>query len=305
MLEVPNRNFEAEAGTGIDTRIKVMMHESSADPVYLSTYTPLGISAFIQPDTLLHSDSVVLSVFVTDTSLAGEKLPVSIHATDHITSEQQDIHLNVIPGSNAYVDDKLAKAYRDSALKYLYVQYPGMASEYGHMLDYEWSGFYPYPPLDIVSHYVFISGNWRMNVLWHVMVPPDDWKKIFIYNGAEKVCWGIKMDTDDICTEISCEKMYYFNQDTVHITKVPEIEVPSLQSFNYPNPFSDKTTISFPNPLNEPYTFNLYDSQGRLMKKYTFIRDHEFYIERVNLTPGIYYYQITGKRVFQGKMIIQ
>ncbi len=294
-IEIPNRNFEMEAGTGVDTKLKVIINETSSDPVYLSASTPEGIGAYIQPDTMLHTDVVVLSFFVTDTALAGQKITVSILATDHTISEQHYINLNVIPGNNAYMDDHLARAYRDSALKYIY----------GNTLDYVWSGFYPYPPLDIVSHYVFLSGNRRMNVLWHVMVPPHDWKKIYIYNEAEEVCRGINIDTDGICTEIPCDKIYYFYQDTINITDITEIETPSLQSFNYPNPFGYKTTILFPNPQNEPYTLNLYDSQGHLIKKFGCITDDKFNINRGNLLPGIYYYQIKGKQVFQGKMVVQ
>lgn len=159
-IEIPNRNFEMEAGTGVDTKFTVIINETYSDPVYVSAIAPEDIGAYIQPDTILHTDAVVLSFFVTDTTLAGQKITVSILATDHTISEQHDINLNVIPGNNTYLDDYQAKAYRDSALKYIF----------GNTPEYVWSGFYPYPPLDIVSHYV----------LWHIMVPPHDWKNIYI-----------------------------------------------------------------------------------------------------------------------------
>lgn len=129
--------------------------------------------------------------------------------------------------------------------------------------------------------------------------------RIYIYNETQEVCWGINIVTDDICTEIPCDKFYYFNQDTIKITKITETETPSLQSFNYPNPFTYKTTILFPNSQNEPYILYLYDSLGHLIKKFGCITDDKFHICRGNLWPGIYYCQIKGKQVLQGKMVVQ
>jgi hypothetical protein len=106
------------------------------------------------------------------------------------------------------------------------------------------------------------------------------------------------MDTDDICSEIPCYKLYYFTQDTVNITKIPEIEFPITQSINYPNPFSHRTTIAFPNPKNEPYTLKIYSVHGRLMKIFGNIRDDEIDFYKGNLPPGIYYYQLSGKKFY-------
>lgn len=303
-IQIPNDHFEAEAGTGIDTRLKVTIHESSAGPVYLSSEAPESIGIIIQPDTVFHTDTVVLSVMVSDSSLSGQKIRIGVNATDKTASAGQDIYLKVVPGNLAYLNDQLARTYRDSAIQYLLARYPGPSEKFGNLPDSAWSGFYPYPPLDIVSHYVYLTGNWRINVLWHVMVPPYDWKKIYIYNEEDDFCRGINIDTEGICTEIPCEKYYYFYQDTFNITNIPVIIPASQQSFNFPNPFSQETTITFPNTQHDPYTVYLFDANGRRIKRYPCIRDDHFVIHRGNLSPGVYLYQIIGKHIIRGKMIL-
>ena len=115
-LEIPNKNFIAEAGTGIDTKFNVVLNESSI-PVFLSINTPQGIKAVLQPDKVVNSDCIVLSLFVYDISVAGQIVSLDLTATDNINTEVETINLQVIQGNSPYLDDYYAKTYRDSAIK--------------------------------------------------------------------------------------------------------------------------------------------------------------------------------------------
>lgn len=291
-LLVPNKNFMAEAGTGVDTKIKVQFKEGFSNAVCLSSSAPEGISAIFQPDTIWKTDTVVLSVFVNKSGLAGEQLSVILKATDSFTSFQETITITVLPG-DTYLDNYLATQYRDTALKYLITKYPEIIDNYGDLSHFSWQGFFSYPPLDIVSHYVNLYENWRINVQWHVMVPPYNWKKIFIYNNEIDEGWGIEMDTDDKFKEIPCEKWYYFNQDTNAFTGI----IPFNEDYRatiYPNPFRDEITIKFPENLKQALYFNLYNTNGSVIYRNIQARDGVFNLKGNHLKSGLYFYRIIG-----------
>lgn len=52
--------------------------------------------------------------------------------------------------------------------------------ELGITDETEWDGAVVFPGMLIVSHYLFFSDEWEMGVMWHVMVPPNDWAEIYL-----------------------------------------------------------------------------------------------------------------------------
>jgi hypothetical protein len=74
---------------------------------------------------VFHTDTVILSVFVTDTSLDGQNVRIDLHATDLSGFEDRNINLEVIPDNHVFIDNGLAKEYRDTALTWLQHTYPG------------------------------------------------------------------------------------------------------------------------------------------------------------------------------------
>lgn len=300
-LVVPNRHFAAACGTGIDTRI--YLQRTGANPVTLSVTTLPGIEAVVQPDTLFEADTVILSMLVTDGTVPGEHYPVYIISTDQTRLQVDTLDLEVIGGNPAYTDHKLAEKYRDSALHFIMREYPAVRNEYGDLLSFGWTGFYPYPPPDIVSHFVFLYGNWRINVLWHVMVPPYDWKKVFVYNTVESTGWGIQMDSENQAAEILPEKHYYFYQDTAVMTGIREMPDRNLPPVVCPNPFTTQTVISFRNADREPFTFRLFDMNGRLIRQVKGIRDSRFILHREGLKSGVYYFHLTGSTMLKGIIV--
>ena len=49
-----------------------------------------------------------------------------------------------------------------------------------------WTGTVVNPRVLVVTHYMFLSGEWEMYVTWHVMIPPYDWAKIYLRHRFDK-----------------------------------------------------------------------------------------------------------------------
>jgi hypothetical protein len=84
-------------------------------------------------------------------------------------------------------------------------------------------------------------------------------------------------------------------------------EIFEKQAINViPNPFSNSTTIQFTNPQNLVHQLYIMDASGRVLREYPNIKGDQIKIERGNLPPGIYFYQLSNvEQSFVGKLAIQ
>jgi hypothetical protein len=76
----------------------------------------------------------------------------------------------------------------------------------------------------------------------------------------------------------------------------------------YPNPFTDKITIEFEQPLSGETYFEIYDITGRIIHQQRMSFDHtnSFSWNGSHLTEGVYFYGIYNQRnAYKGKMIKQ
>ena len=76
----------------------------------------------------------------------------------------------------------------------------------------------------------------------------------------------------------------------------------------YPNPFTNQTTIKFFSNENiENASLKIFDLLGNEIKNISGITNNEIKIERGNLTPGIYFYQLKDNinSISIGKLIVQ
>jgi len=72
----------------------------------------------------------------------------------------------------------------------------------------------------------------------------------------------------------------------------------------YPNPFNEKVTISFDNIEREIYSLILRDLSGRIVKKLYGISGENITINRDNLSPGIYTFELSGGKTYTGKLLV-
>jgi hypothetical protein len=80
---------------------------------------------------------------------------------------------------------------------------------------------------------------------------------------------------------------------------------PTLNVTIFPNPFTNSTTVSFDNALEENFELQLFDLSGKLMRTYPNITTDELTIERENLNAGLYLYELKNEtNVVRGKFMV-
>ncbi len=74
----------------------------------------------------------------------------------------------------------------------------------------------------------------------------------------------------------------------------------------YPNPFSSTTRLSFEAKSSDYYELTVFDNQGLLVLKES-ITDGEIYLNKQNLSNGIYFYQLKNEKsiVSTGKLMVE
>ena len=65
---------------------------------------------------------------------------------------------------------------RDLFISWLEANYP----ELGITVETDWVGTYAKVLMPVVNYYLFFSEEWEMGLVFHVMIPPDDWILIYL-----------------------------------------------------------------------------------------------------------------------------
>ena len=280
-FRMPNTNFLLVPGGGFESQAWVDV--PPGDSVILSTTAGTGLMALFQPSTVKQSRYVYLVVISVDSALVqNQSLTVCARCSnDSITKTLQISNAN--NGHGFYLVDS-ARTLLDTAFKYLKHALPAQKIYINYIHQLPWTACFPYPPLLIVTHHLFVYDNWRATVLWHNMIPPHDWSKIFIYNEEVDTCYGVKIDTWGDFSIIPCEIMHYNQQDT--IMNLPEIAESDLFSL-CPNPAGDNLYISLREGVSFPVGLTVLNIAGRIVQRVE-LTDRESTINLEQLAAGIY-----------------
>jgi hypothetical protein len=113
----------------------------------------------------------------TDTPISpvgpeGVSVPVTVTLTRGNTEARHDVPINISPGEDHLLAD--AASHRDRFVAWLETERP----ELGITSATEWIGTPVQPHILVVSHYLFLSEDWEMSVMWHIMIAPHDWSRI-------------------------------------------------------------------------------------------------------------------------------
>jgi len=73
----------------------------------------------------------------------------------------------------------------------------------------------------------------------------------------------------------------------------------------YPNPFSESTTITFPNHSQEAYKMVLRDLSGKIFRTVDGITTSEHVMEKGDLMEGLYFIELRGPKIYRGKIVIE
>lgn len=161
-----------------------------------------------QPDTIFHSGVSILSLKTTDQYFTGEAdlEIIGIHQDDSL---KKPIRIKIF-GEDEKLKFRRQKKYLSQAVSFIETSYPAFRDEIDEIDTSSMFCYNPFPAFDIVNHSVLLSKHWRINVQEHVMVPPYDWKKIYLWNKRENLCFGVQVDTHGDCSFIPCHLHYYF-----------------------------------------------------------------------------------------------
>jgi hypothetical protein len=73
----------------------------------------------------------------------------------------------------------------------------------------------------------------------------------------------------------------------------------------YPNPFTERTKIEFPNPGQTEYQLAVYNLSGKKVREITQIRDSEIILTREDLKTGFYVFELRGEYTYRGKFVVK
>jgi PKD repeat protein len=73
----------------------------------------------------------------------------------------------------------------------------------------------------------------------------------------------------------------------------------------YPNPMVYKSNVSFPNQNNQKYRLLVIDASGRVVRIIENITGNNVIINREQLKPGIHIINLSGEKIYKGKLLVK
>ncbi len=111
----------------------------------------------------------------------GYEILVEISGERSGHQRTMSVPLNLLPGEDLV--EPYAAEIRDRFIPYLAEVHP----ELGIDEDTEWTPSIVKPHILVVSHYLFFNEEWEMGLMWHVMIPPHDWARIYLRHRYDEV----------------------------------------------------------------------------------------------------------------------
>ncbi len=281
-FSVPNKSFLLIPGGSVETKIWVTV--PTGDSVTFQTNAGPGILAFFQPAVIYHSQHVYLLIISLDSNLAPHQ-NFTVSALCNGTTLHETIHIaNAYDGDGFLLMDS-ARYWLDTAFAWFKHSFPNQKIFLNQVQTLPWVTSFPYPPLWIVTHHLFVSGNWRATVRWHNMVPPDNWEKIILYNEVLDSCYGVHVDSWGQFSLIPCDIMHYNYQDTITSAAEP----PQNEKWQlWPNPAGETVYLKAPEDAGVPIKVILADITGRIILERVLYEKVEA-IDISGLRPGVYF----------------
>lgn len=197
-------------GYGIEAGIRLKQLTAIDKSVTFKLKDIDGVQWKFQPDTLYKEGYTVLSIKVNDSSRLDKTVQLDIMGMDDSDTVQKTMNLKVFDAHlhiNYYIEKKLIV----QAIAFIKDKYPEFEMSLNEIDTTNMICYKPFPEILIVDHSIFLQEQWRINTLEHVMIPPDDWKLVYIYNKKKDLYFGVKFNTDNECSEIPCQIYYYCN----------------------------------------------------------------------------------------------
>ncbi|UCD63855.1 MAG: hypothetical protein JSW34_00055 [Candidatus Zixiibacteriota bacterium] len=124
---------------------------------------------------LLNAESAITELTVSPT----RQVPLGLHVVT-VTAEnqthQQSLELEVEVFNWGILSMNKAQETLDQFTDWLSDEHP----ELGNFANQRWELYSTYPLIKIVEHYTFLSDDWEFRICFHVMIPPNDWSKMWL-----------------------------------------------------------------------------------------------------------------------------
>jgi len=155
---------------------------------------PVNISATVSGATVAVEPQVAPPGLVAEVTVIPDEgtldktLPVTIRSERHGLqhTERVDIVMWDGPLPEGILEGALegAARKRDLFIPWLAANYPDL----GITAETEWVGTYAKVLMPVANYYLFFSKEWEMVLVFHVMIPPDDWSYIYLRHRFTEVC---------------------------------------------------------------------------------------------------------------------
>jgi hypothetical protein len=149
-----------------------------------------GATVEVEPQALV--PGTIGEVTVIPAAVEAEApLQVAIIATRGTVERRETRTLNLGPGDDSLADQ--AAAHLAPFVAWLATERP----ELGIDEDTAWEGT-PGSWVLVVEHYLFFSDEWEVGLSWHVMIPPDDWARIYLRRRFEEMAPGLAFEISSV-----------------------------------------------------------------------------------------------------------
>jgi len=155
---------------------------------------PVNISATASSATVAIEPQVAPPGLVAEVTVIPDEgtldktLPVTIRSERHGLQQTETVDIVMWDGPlpEGILEGALAGAAkkRDLFIPWLAANYPDL----GITAETEWVGTYAKVLMPVANYYLFFSKEWEMGLVFHVMIPPDDWAYIYLRHRFTEVC---------------------------------------------------------------------------------------------------------------------
>lgn len=124
--------------------------------------------------------------------------------------------------------------------------------------------------------------------------------RVYFTNAQDEICISEIVDVVNHAYE---NTLTYIDEGCLTLTAMDK-ELNPYRVKVYPNPFHDKTTFSVYNPTGEVLNLRIHDLTGRKVFEKLNMTGSDFTFENKNLSPGVYFYELSGRERQTGKIVV-
>ncbi|MGZ4073318.1 MAG: kelch repeat-containing protein [Bacteroidia bacterium] len=163
----------------------------------------------------------------------------------------------------------------------------------------------------IGTGYDYIAGGVNYQDFWRYDPATNTWQQVADFSGAGRrylSCFVIGLRAYGVFGTSGTNYNDCWEYGSVSASGIEEQSLSAGEVKTFPNPFADNLTFSISNNVNFSINASLviYDCNGKAVKRFDKITDHQLTLERADLASGIYFFEFLNNNTrTTGKFIAQ